>query len=131
MRLIPMMAMLGLGAAAACTPMAPGMAQTGGGRACFFVDQVRSFSSPDGRTVYVRTGSNEVFALRTMGCSNVDWSQEIGIARARGGGSSICSSMDAVLYVPDLPGGRRTCAVTDLRRLTDAELAALNDRDRP
>ena len=52
MRLILMMATLGLGAATACTPMAPGMAQTEGGRACFFVDQVRSFSSPDGRTVY-------------------------------------------------------------------------------
>ena len=35
------------------------------------------------------------------------------------------------LIVPDLPGGRTTCPVTGVRRLSDAELAALPERDRP
>lgn len=131
MRLILMTALIGLGVGAACAPVAPGMAQAGGARECFFVSEVQSFASSDDRSVYVRTGSNEVFELQTFGCSNADWSREIGIAAARGGGSSICSSMDAVLIVPDLPGGRTTCPVTGVRRLTDAELATLDERDRP
>lgn len=122
--------LLALGATAACAPTTPGMAGTGGERQCFFVNEVRSFASSDDRVVYVDTGSNEVFELQTFGCSNVDWSTSIGI-RTTSGGSSICSGLDAELIVPDLPGGRSTCPVTSVRRLTDAEVAALPDRDRP
>lgn len=130
MRPILILAALSLGATAACTPTAPGMAQTGGQRECFFVHQVRSFASTDDRRVYIETGPNEVFELQTFGCSNVDWSTSIGIQSTRGG-SSVCSGMDAELIVPDLPGGRTTCPVTAVRRLSDAELAALPERDRP
>lgn len=130
MRMILITALLGLGVGAACAPVAPGAAGAGAPRECFFVHQAQSFASSDDRRVYVRTGRDEVFELQTIGCSNADWSREIGIA-ARGGGSSICSSMDAVLIVPDLPGGRTTCPVTSVRRLTDAEVAALDERDQP
>lgn len=121
---------LSLSAAAACAPSSPTLAQSDGGRACFFVQEVDSFASSDDRRVYVRTGRSEVFELTTMGCSNVDWSHQIGIV-PRGGGSSVCSSMDAELIVPGLPGGRATCPVTGVRRLTDTEVAALPERDRP
>lgn len=128
-----MIAVLALGAATtACAPTTPGMAgTTGEARECFFVSQVRSFASSDDRRVYVETGSNEVFELQTFGCSNVDWSNSIGIRTTTGGGSSVCSGLDAELIVPDLPGGRTTCPVTGVRRLSDAELAALPERDRP
>ena len=131
MRPFLILAALSLGATAACAPTTPGMAQTGAARECFFVQQVRSFASSDDRRVYVETGSNEVFELQTFGCSNVDWSNSIGIRTTTGGGSSVCSGLDAELIVPDLPGGRTTCPVTGVRRLSDAELAALPERDRP
>lgn len=121
---------LGAGAGAACAPTAPGMAQTAAARECFFVHEAESFASSDDRHVYVRTGRDEVFELSTFGCSNADWTHEIGIA-ARGGGSSICSSMDAELIVPGLPGDRRTCPVTGVRRLNEAEVAALPEDARP
>lgn len=124
------LAALSLSATAACAPTTPGMAQTGAPRECFFIQEVRSFASSDDRRVYVDTGSNEVFELETFGCSNVDWSTSIGI-RSTTGGSSICSGLDAELIVPDLPGGRTTCPVTGVRRLSDAEVAALPERDRP
>lgn len=127
MRTPPILAALALGA---CAPTAPGMAQTGAPRECFFVHEVQSFASSNDRFVYVRTGRDEVFELTTLGCSNTDWSHQIGIA-ARGGGSSVCTSMDAELIVPGLPGGRTTCPVTGVRRLSEAELAALPERDRP
>lgn len=130
MRYSLILAALALGATGACAPTAPGMAPAAGQRECFFVHQVRSFSSTDDRRVYVETGPNEVFELQTFGCSNVDWSTSIGI-RSTGGGSSVCSGLDAELIVPDLPGGRTTCPVTGVRRLSDAELAALPERDRP
>jgi len=123
-------ATLALSAVAACAPSSPALTQSGSQRTCFFAQEVDSFASSDDRQVYVRTSRNEVFELTTMGCTNVDWSHQIGIA-PRGGGTSICSSMDADLIVPDLPGGRTTCPVTGVRRLTDAELAALPERDRP
>lgn len=116
-------------AASGCAPTA-GMDSPREPRQCFFVNEVRSFASSDDRKVYVRTGSNEVFELTTFSCNNVDWSTSIGVA-ARGGGSSICSGFDADLIVPDLGTGRRTCPVTAVRRLTEAELAALPARDRP
>jgi len=132
MKSILTLAVLALGATAACTPtVGPAAAgQTREGRECFFVQEVQSFASTNGRQVYVRTGQNEVFRLETIACNNVDWQTQIGI-RARGGGSSICSGFDAELIVPDYGSGPRNCAVTDVHRLTDAELAALGPRDTP
>lgn len=131
MKPILTVAALSLAAAAAgCAPTSTSPAQAGGARECFFVREVQSFASNDDRRVYVRTGANEVFELQTFGCSNVDWSTSIGI-RSTTGGSSICSGLDAELIVPDLPGGRTTCPVTGVRRLSDAEVAALPERDRP
>lgn len=130
MRTPALAALFTLGAVAACAPTTPGPARAAEGRECFFVHQVRSFASSDDRRVYVETGRDEVFELQTFGCSNVDWSTSIGI-RSTTGGSSVCSGLDAELIVPDLPGGRTTCPVTGVRRLSDAELAALPERDRP
>lgn len=115
--------------ASACAPTA-GMDGPREPRQCFFVNEVQSFASSDDRKVYVRTGRNEVFELTTFSCNNVDWSTSIGIA-ARGGGSSVCSGFDAELIVPDIGAGQRTCPVTAVRRLTEAEIAALPPRDRP
>ncbi len=130
MRTPLILSVLALGALSACAPTTPGMTRADGERQCFFISQVRSFASSDDRRVFVETGSNEVFELQTFGCSNVDWSTSIGI-RSTTGGSSVCSGLDAELIVPDLPGGRTTCPVTGVRRLSEAELAALPERDRP
>ncbi|WP_296818626.1 DUF6491 family protein [Brevundimonas sp.] len=122
---------LALGAlflATACAPTAmDGPRQP---RECFFASEVDSFASSENRVVYVRTSRDEVFRLDTFSCGNVDWSQSIGI-RPTGGGSSVCSGFDAELIVPDIGRGTTTCPVTGVRRLTDAEVAALNPRDLP
>lgn len=112
--------------AGACAPTASSMDSPRAPRQCFFVSEVRSFASADPGYVYVRTGRDEVFELRTMGCSNVDVSRQIGVA-ARGGGTTVCSGLDAELIVPELGMGQRTCPVTSVRRLTDEEIAALDE----
>lgn len=124
------LSVMALGATAACTPMTGPQAAGQQPRECFFVQEVQSFASADDRVVFLRTGRNEVFRLETIGCSNVDWAASVGI-QARGGGSSICSALDADLIVPDIPGGARRCSVTDVRRLTDTEVAALTPDETP
>lgn len=130
MKSILTLSVMALGATAACTPMTDAEMAGRQPRECFFVQEARSFASEDDRVVYVDTGANEVFRLETIGCSNVDWANSVGI-QARGGGSTICSALDADLIVPDLPGGVRRCSVTDVRRLTDIEIAALSPDERP
>ncbi|HEY0053204.1 MAG TPA: DUF6491 family protein [Caulobacteraceae bacterium] len=100
-------------------------------RQCFFVSQVNGFASDNERVVNLRVGVNDIYRAELFGpCSNVDWSQRIAI-RARGGGSSVCSGHDAELIVPATSGRPQTCQLRSIRKLSDAEIAALPGRERP
>jgi hypothetical protein len=60
----------------------------------------------------------------------VNWDQRIALQN-RSGGSFICNALDAELLV-HAPGlGLQRCPVTDLRKLTPAEAAALPKKNRP
>ena len=114
---------------AACTMATQPSAQVaqGTGRQCFFVSQVKGFNAVNRDTVQVTVGPNSVYELKLFdSCPEIDWSLRIGI-RSTGGGSSVCNGLDAELLVPS-PLGVQRCPVTNIRRLTPAEVQASRSR---
>ena len=97
---------------------------------CFLASQVNGFNVVDDQTVDVSIGPKTVYRLTLFAPSqNIDWTQRIAI-RTRGGGSWICSGMDAEIIVPgDI--GMRNYPVTDVRKLTPEELAAPKKKKQP
>lgn len=112
---------------AACTaPGEPGSASNRAERECFHVDNVRSFTPLDDDAVAVRVGARDHYRLELIGtCPDVDWAWSIAI-RTRGS-SWVCRGFDAELIVPH-PSGAQYCPVRSVRKLTEAEVAALRSR---
>lgn len=98
-------------------------------RACFWNSQANGFSAPDDHTVFVRVGVKDVWRLDLMGpCPDVQWNNGIGLESRPG--SSICSAMEATVLTHG-PTGPQRCPVSQLTKLTPAEIAALPKRSRP
>ncbi|WP_304169534.1 DUF6491 family protein [Phenylobacterium aquaticum] len=98
-------------------------------QACFWTSQADGFTAPDDHTVFVRVGVREVYRLDLMGaCPNIQWNNGIGLESRPG--SSICSAMEATI-ISHGPTGPERCAVSQMSRLTPAEIAALPKRSRP
>ena len=75
-------------------------------------------------------GVRDVYQLDLFGtCQDVDWANVVGL-RARGGGSFICDALDVDVISPSTLGPQ-TCRVTAMRKLSDAEVAAMRGRPRP
>lgn len=93
-------------------------------RQCFWNDSVSGFSSVDRDTIRVSAGVRDVYEMKLAGagCNDVDWALAIGLRSLTGG--RICTGLDAeVLY--NSPGlGPQRCLVTDVRKVTEAELEA-------
>lgn len=97
-------------------------------RSCFFSNQVNNWSTERGEKVaYLYVGTKEVYRAELFGrCTGLDDALEIGI-QSRAGGSSICSGLDVDLLVRS-PIGPQRCAVTNLTRLTPAEVEAMKTK---
>ena len=121
-----MLATLAFATAASSAPTTPA-------RQCFFSHQLSSWKETGDRSVNLRVGVNDVYALDLLGpCPDLKWAEAIGI-ETRGGSSSICSGLDVTLIVPSsvthtIP---QRCMATSLRRLTREEVKALPKSDRP
>lgn len=100
-------------------------------RQCFNTANVYGYSAPDSRTLYVRVGAKEVWRLDVFGtCPELEWSDRIAL-KARGT-TTVCGPLDVdVIVLGRRPTGPERCAVTAVRRMTEAELAALPKRSRP
>ena len=100
-------------------------------RQCFYSSNMSSFKEAGDRAVYVRVGVKDLYRLDLFStCHDLRWAQTIGVESR--GSSWICSgsNSDAVLIVPSTLGPER-CMVTDVKKLTDAEIDALPRKDRP
>lgn len=98
-------------------------------RQCFWANSISSYAAPDNQTVNLRVGVKDVYRMDLFGtCPDVDWGHAIAI-RSRGG-SLICSGMDAEVISRSSIGVQR-CAVRNVHKLTDAEVAALPKQGRP
>jgi hypothetical protein len=127
-------AVLTLAAQASAQTNAPSSAPARSSRprdACFDVHMVNGFNAPDESTVYIRVGVNEIWRLKLFApCPNVNWDQRIALQN-RSGGSFVCNALDAELLVHDPGMGMQRCPITELQKLTPAEVAALPKKSRP
>ena len=111
----------------ATLPVAPSKAQPA--RQCFSANSVRGFETLPGGLILLRAGGNRTFALQTLGdCPDINWAHGVGI-RTFGGGSWICSGLDAQLIVTS-PIGAQFCAVRDVRWISREEARALRQSRR-
>lgn len=114
-----------LAVSASCATDGP--AQTSAARQsgqCFPAGAVNNFRPVGRDAVDVSISRNRVWRLTlSAGCFDVDWAQRVAL-RARSGGF-ICGPADAELIVPSASGSiPDRCLVTDVRRLSDAEIEA-------
>jgi hypothetical protein len=101
--------------------------------ACFWIRNIWNFAANDTRTLYLRVGGNQVWALSLFAnCLQLDWVHHVGI-RNRGAGSNICEGVNPGIdvVIRDVGIGRQSCPVTAVRKLTPDEVAALPPLARP
>lgn len=123
--LLSALAALALAGCASTPPQAGAEAAARTPRQCFWASNVNGFNSVDRDTIRVTAGVNDVFELDVSGagCFDVDWATAIGL-RSRGG-DRICSGYDAEIVYRSPNGlGPQRCFVTDVRRVSEAQLEA-------
>ena len=119
-------------AASAPAPGSPAAASPPKHPACFWTHSISSFAAgSDDETLYLKVGVKDVYELKLFNnCFDIGWVQHIAL-RSRFS-SNICEGTgnNAEVYVP---GGafRERCPVTDIRKLTPDEVAALPKNSRP
>lgn len=125
-------------ATAALTPVAEaaqpaGMSKAPKARnACFTARNVNNFAAVDDQNLYVRVGVRDVYHLTMFGnCFDLSWVNALGLVSR--GGSFICEGdLTGVDVVTREAGGRpMSCPVSNIRKLTPEEIAALPKRARP
>jgi hypothetical protein len=135
--MIRSLTLLAAGLAAACAPTpGPDAASDGSRRAetsCFSVDQVRNFRQGGAGQVYVRAQGG-VYQLDVAGgCPNLDFTSRLAILPDGAGlaGGRVCTFDSVRVAVPGATSATDVCRARVTRRLTDEEIAALPDRQRP
>jgi hypothetical protein len=105
--------------------------KSGSGRSCFYARNISSWRAADRSTVYLRVNVNDYYRLTLLGdCPHIDWAEHIGVEHR--GSPWICTGLDAMLIVPQGAGLHPLrCAVSNLRKLTPAEVKALPRKDKP
>jgi hypothetical protein len=101
--------------------------------ACFWIRNITNFAASDTSTLYLRVGGNQVWRLQLFSnCIDLDWVHHLAI-RSRGVGSNVCEGPNPGIdvVVRDIAIGRQSCPVTDVRKLTPDEVAALPKNARP
>ncbi|HEY1073318.1 DUF6491 family protein [Brevundimonas sp.] len=99
-------------------------------RQCLFQNQIQSFRVRD-QNIYIRGSGKAVFQLETAGyCRDLD--DAMGVAFLPQGGLNRLCTGDWTQLVPSGATPPVTpCRARIVKRLSDAEVAALPERDRP
>lgn len=119
---------------AACAPMegVPADGPPGARSQCFDAATLRNYRAVQGRTLYVRSSRDEVFELQSVGaCNDLDGAVGISLVPSFGSITRLCVGDGAEVRVSGGPGPSGPCRVRVTRLLTETEVAALPDRDRP
>ena len=111
-----------------CAQQPRGPDYASSGRQCFHAGSVNDFDARGDDVIDVRSGANRYFRLQLFpGCPNTNWTRQVAL-RTTSGSSWICQGFDAELIVPEPGIGPQRCLVTSVRRLSEAEVAALRHR---
>ena len=97
---------------------------------CFYTRNINGFRAPDDHTLYVRVGVSDIYRLTLMtNCTGLTFKQNIGL-ESTPGDPWICSAIQATVVYRDT-GIRNRCPVSDIHKLSPAEIAAMPKRDQP
>lgn len=111
------------------TPGADIASSSASNRQCFSSGQNPNFRG-NNQTIYMRSGKEDVFELKTVGsCPEIHFDLSIRFTSA-GPFSRICTGDTATIEMRQI-GQRSLCQVQVVKKLTEAEIAALPSRDRP
>lgn len=100
---------------------AKGRGRASPARDCFNARSVDSFRPAGRDAVIVRVSRNRQYRLMLGGyCPDIDGALQIAL-RTRAGASFVCAGLDAELLLRG-PAGPQRCVVTEVRRLTAAEI---------
>ena len=99
---------------------------------CFSVSEMNGWRSPDGKTIYFRTGADHYYRLDlARECSTLK-SINPHLVLGNRGGSLICSALDVDVKAAESPGGIvEPCFPKMLSELSGAQAAALPKEERP
>jgi len=124
-------AALSLAGATGSAPIAQAEpAHDGGAKSCFYAGNIENYAVANDRLMYLRVGVADVYRLDLMmDCPELTFRQNVEITHT-GAGSLVCSPIDLTVRFHQI-GARRVCPVSDMRKLTPAEVAALPKHDRP
>lgn len=99
---------------------------------CFDADRVNNFRVTRDQTLYVRELGDKVFELQTAGaCTELDSTFGIALVPGTGSVSRLCTGDWANVLVRGQTRGTGPCRARVVGMLTDEQVAALPDRDRP
>lgn len=132
-RMFPLLLLAaGASALSACAPTAA----TDGAKApsrstqCFNTDRVDNFRG-NNQNLYVRLLNKDVYQLQTLGyCADIDFAFTIAFL-PNAGFDRLCTGDISRILVSGGPTPREPCRVQVIKKLTEAEIAALPARDRP
>jgi Family of unknown function (DUF6491) len=98
---------------------------------CFYVDDVRSYFTPNDDVMVVETHRKQNYALTIApACMGLDNAGRIGL-RSRSGMTRVCGPFDAeVLYTEFGDNRLKRCNITDVRAVTQAESDVLTGADK-
>ncbi len=100
------------------------------GRQCFFLRDINNFQAVNDTTVNLRVGVSDIYRVTLFApCPDARFTEGMAV-RTTGGDSTICNPLDAELIVPTGIGPQR-CPLSDIRKLSPQEVAALAPRERP
>lgn len=125
-----LIAAVGVIALPACapTPKTDAVSSSDSNRQCFQPNKVENFRG-NNQTFYLRTQDNDVFQLNTIGyCSEGDFTLSISFEQVLG---RICTGDTAHINMIGGVSPRTYCRAQVVKKLTEAEIAALPARDRP
>lgn len=110
------------------TPGADIASSSASNRQCFSPEQGLNFRG-NNQTIYVRSGKEDVFELKTVeSCPEIDFTLTIRFPQMLG---RYCTGDTTPITMADGLTPRSICQVQVVKKLTEAEIAALPSRDRP
>lgn len=118
-------------AAAACAPVTPppGAIATAAAGQCFFASTISGFKPAGATAVNVRSATAGVYRVELASPCDVRTAEKV-LLDSRAAGLSVCPGADVTLIASG-PAGPRSCPGRSLRKLAEAEVAALPPAERP
>jgi hypothetical protein len=99
-------------------------------RSCFYARNIENYAIASDRLVYLRVSAADIYRLDLMSdCPELSFRESIRITHS-GASDLVCNPIDLTIRFRQI-GARRVCPVSEMRKLTPAEVAALPKRDRP